>query len=239
MAEQLDDRALLEACERMRPLPRPWREVSLLGALTGESPESVAALTIGERDRRLLDVRARTLGDRLECRTSCPSCGSALEWEQEIAALQVTAVHVDPHLELGDGVAAVCRPPDSRDVAACRTSLDPAGDLFRRCVALIDPAGETSDVTRLPESARAVVEAHIAGLDPAADLTTFLTCAVCGHGWDELFDPAAFVMDEIDAYSQRLLEEVHELARVYGWSEREILAMPRSRRRRYLELILA
>jgi hypothetical protein len=31
-----------------------------------------------------------------------------------------------------------------------------------------------------------------------------------------------------------LLDAVHQLARAYHWSEREILALPRERRRQYL-----
>ncbi len=34
-----------------------------------------------------------------------------------------------------------------------------------------------------------------------------------------------------------LLEEVHHLAYHYHWAEREILAMPRSKRRQYLSLL--
>jgi hypothetical protein len=33
------------------------------------------------------------------------------------------------------------------------------------------------------------------------------------------------------------LLEVHQLARAYGWSERETLALTPRRRRRYLELV--
>jgi hypothetical protein len=39
------------------------------------------------------------------------------------------------------------------------------------------------------------------------------------------------------ATGDRLLEEVHSIARAYHWSEAEILALPLPRRRRYLDLL--
>jgi hypothetical protein len=48
---------------------------------------------------------------------------------------------------------------------------------------------------------------------------------------------AAFVWEEIEACAARLLDDVHVLARAYGWSERAILALPEMRRAAYLERV--
>jgi len=56
--------------------------------------------------------------------------------------------------------------------------------------------------------------------------------------WQSYFDPAAFLLSEVDGYAARLTGEVHRLARAYGWSEASILEMSPVRRQRYLSLLL-
>ena len=55
--------------------------------------------------------------------------------------------------------------------------------------------------------------------------------------WPFDFDPAGFVWEEIRADALQLLDEVHQLASAYRWSERAILAMSATRRAAYLARI--
>ena len=64
-----------------------------------------------------------------------------------------------------------------------------------------------------------------------------LACPACGHRWQSVFDIAAFLWREIDAWAQRTLRDVHALARGYGWHESDILALTATRRQIYLEMI--
>jgi hypothetical protein len=235
--QTIDDATLLQAWERMRPLPRPWREVALLSAVTARSLDDVAALPIGERDRRLLELRECTLGRRLECRASCPACLSELEWTHDAAALRLAPPAAEARLMLESGASAICRPPDSRDLAVSVRAGDPETTVLARCVQIADGAGTRHDVSRLSAAERECVQAHLAAIDPQAEMEMALTCPDCGHEWAVTFDPAAFVLEEIDAHAQRLIEEVHVLASAYGWAEGAVLQMPRSRRQRYLALV--
>jgi hypothetical protein len=61
-------------------------------------------------------------------------------------------------------------------------------------------------------------------------------CPVCGHAGQTLFDIAGYLWEEIRTQAQRLLHEVHALARAYGWREGDILALSAARRRAYLEM---
>ena len=47
------------------------------------------------------------------------------------------------------------------------------------------------------------------------------------------------MLDELADGADALFREVHALARHYHWSEREILGLELSRRRRYLDLLVA
>src|SRR5512139_1477437 len=104
-ARPLDDAALLAAWERTLRLTRPWREVALLSAVTGAPAEELARLPVGERDRRLLLLRERAFGGRLECESSCPACGARLEFELEAESLR---------LPTGDVPASALRISDDR-----------------------------------------------------------------------------------------------------------------------------
>src|SRR5436305_312315 len=63
-----------------------------------------------------------------------------------------------------------------------------------------------------------VLEASMAAADPMADIEIALRCPACSHGWTAAFDIATFLWSEIHAWAQRLLLDVHKLARAYGWS---------------------
>jgi hypothetical protein len=53
------------------------------------------------------------------------------------------------------------------------------------------------------------------------------------------FDIASYFWDEINAWANRILREVHILASRYGWSERDILALSPWRRQFYLDMVNA
>jgi Mor family transcriptional regulator len=96
----------------------------------------------------------------------------------------------------------------------------------------------------LEEGARALaaeeqeqVIAAMERLAPQVDLELELTCPECGHQFVLPFDLAAFFLDETRAGAGALLREVHHMALHYHWSEAEILALTRERRRAYLALL--
>jgi hypothetical protein len=75
--------------------------------------------------------------------------------------------------------------------------------------------------------------------DPLADVQLALTCPACDHKWEQAFDIADFLWNEIQAWAQQTLRDVHSLALVYGWREADVLALSPTRRQMYLELVQA
>jgi hypothetical protein len=75
--------------------------------------------------------------------------------------------------------------------------------------------------------------------DPQADTELALTCPACAHAWSEPFDIARYLMDSLEHWAETCLDQVHILARAYGWSEAQILALSPTRRARYIERVLA
>ena len=218
----------------------------MLAVATGESADGSRGCPIGERDRRLLDVRTSTFGPRLDCEATCPDCGERLELSLDGAGIRDSsraAASDDgtPGSISAGGWHVTFRLPDSADVVAAgeaETEREGSGGdrLFERCVTAARSGGQPAAPHDVPADVRDIVAARMAELDPGADLSLDLACPACDRRWSAPFDPAGFLLEEIDAYALRLLADVDVLARAYGWREPDVLALGPLRRRRYLEL---
>lgn len=230
---------LWQAAERRDPVDR-----SLLLAATAGEPggeDQLARLPLGRRDARLLALHRALGGGALEATVRCPECGEPAEFSVDPQALVAHAADAAPPAELEvDGFTVVWRSPDSRDVAAAATAGDAAAAervLLGRCVtAATGPDGEV-DGTALSSAAREAIARAMADADPLAEVLVGVSCPACGTSFAADLDVAAFVWAELRADAQRLLREVDALARAYGWTEPEVLALDDGRRAAYLELV--
>lgn len=234
---------LLEIREMGRGLPPVQRALLLLGAASPETPaERLAALPVGRRDARLLDLRAETLGPVLASETRCPSCGERLELELRTEELRGASSEgpPDPSESLTirhQEYEVVFRLPTSRDLTDVEMGEGAETRLLDRCVVEARKEDGVVAPEALPDSVVAAVSKAMAEADPLAHVELTLDCPACAHEWSASFDPAAFFWAEIEAWAPRLLREVHVLASAYGWPERDILAMSAWRREQYLSLL--
>lgn len=227
--EALGDAALLSIWERGRGLDRVGRALVLAAAAIGDRYPA-ADLPIGARDSAIAGLRAATIGPRLHGGAQCCACGERLEFEFDCA--DVMAGLAPPTATEFEIAGLHFRLPNSRDLLAAAGALD-ADEAGRRVLAsccLDAPASPD-----WPDEVVRQAEARIASLDQAADICLDFACAACDATWTERLDIAAFFWDEIDQRAQALLDDVHCLARAYGWSEASILAMAPQRRRAYLQ----
>jgi hypothetical protein len=234
---------LLEIWERgaaWHPLDQALLVVQIADADgSGEDPSE---WTIGRRDRRLLEIRRDTFGDRIAGCAECPACRSSLEFELSSARLMdlpESAAPAEQTVE-HEGVPWVMRAPNSRDlaVAAIVPDLDRARTaLLARCAQPVNRDGP--DAAGWSESQQAALGEALAVLDPLAEILLDLTCQACGHTWQCLFDIATFLWSEIRARSRRLLQDIDVLARTYGWTESEILRLSDQRRGLYVQMALS
>ena len=223
-----DDTAVLDVWERSSALERPWRELALL-ELTGHEPVEAARLPLGERDRRLLALRVSLFGRWIACETRCGACGERLDLELDGEGLAAPGVASSHDGHTADLLGAAIRPPDSTDIAAALGADDPTAVILERCV---DPPRAS-----ISQALREAATRHMVELDPAAELWLEVICPACGTAWTVLLDPAAIVVEEVDRHARRILREVDQLARAYGWREPDVLAIGPARRRAYLGLV--
>lgn len=231
---------VLAVTERCAATGNTGRALALLAAgWPDEGERELAELSLGERDRRLLALRLRTLGEPLPGRSRCSECGESFEFELTSADLRsladagpakVSATVGELELEL--------RQPNSFDLLAAERASSPAEAkraLAAACVLAACRAGRDVEPEELTDAELDEGGAFLAAAASALETRLRFECAECGHGWDEELDIAEFFSAELEVLADRLLDEVHVLARGYGWGENEILAMSARRRRRYLE----
>lgn len=221
------------------PYPTPLdRALALLqAALPHESLATLARLTIGQRDRGLLQLRANLFGPRMAGSATCPRCATPLELDIAVADLLATpASDVETALcVVTDGHQIHVRLPSTSDLAEL-TANGGALALVERC--MLEARDATGAlVEALPAAALPAIAAALAHADPLADIQFELACPQCHHRWHAPFDIVAFLWNELDAWARRLLVDVHTLARAYGWSEREILGLSPRRRAAYLQMV--
>jgi hypothetical protein len=206
----------------------------------GASPDELARLPLGRRDARLLSLHGVLGGRTLEATAACPACGEQAEFAVAADALAERAGKgVPPARVEAGGFVVSWRPPDSADLAAAGEAGDAAAAervLLSRCVlAATGPDGEV-DSTELPAESRAAVADAMAASDPLAEVLVDVECPACGTAFLADLDVGGFVWAELRAHAQRLLRDVAVLARAYGWTEAEVLALDEVRRAVYLQL---
>lgn len=238
---ELDAAALLAAWEEGQGQGVTLRALALLAAAHPEaSREELSALPLGERDRRLLDLRQGAFGCRLDGVARCPGCGATLDVALDRRSLGAEAA-AGPELALSrDGLELRFRLPDSRDLLAaeaCAGVEEARRVLAERCVVAARRGGSPVAAAALADGEVAILADALAEADPGAELLLELSCPACGHAWSEPLDVASFLWSEVEVEARRLLGEVHLLARAYGWREADVLALSPRRRRLYLEMV--
>jgi len=241
---------LLLAWERGLDQSPTRRALALLGACLPEAaPDRLADLPVGARDKHLLRLRESLFGDAVAAISQCPNCREGLDVAFSVGDIsepdggktgrEIMESPTQTHQLQAEGYTIAYRVPTSADLLAITDTpnrVEPQLALLQRCVTGLEQDGIQARVDALPSSVIAAISSEMADADPQAQIELALVCPECSHAWSALFDIAAFLWSEIHAWAHRILQQVHTLARVYGWREADILAMSVQRRQIYLEL---
>jgi hypothetical protein len=235
---------LLESWERGLGEPLTRRVLVLLAAACPElNIEELAELPVGKRDSLLLSLREALFGPDLTMVAHCPACGEQLEANVRVDELRVNQapVALDGVLEM-DGITVSYRLPASLDLLAISAEFEEQAArrlLLERCILGTSSKETVAPVdSELPEPVKDALIECMAAADPQADVRLQLACPACDHHWLAPFHIDGFMWEEIHAWAQRTLHEVHQLARAYGWREADVLALSPTRRNIYLEMSL-
>jgi hypothetical protein len=240
--------ALAALWDDARDLPAPRRAQLLLRlGYPGLPAENIAALPLGARDGLLLRLRRLLFGDEIEAVVQCPSCGETATTSFASGEL-VTDSAVDAAVRQAGAEARLevqgwrigYRLPAVKDALTLAGEPDSdARRLVELCITEAVHLGAPSRKEAIPEVVLSAIAAEMLQADPNADLLLDMACPACSRQWSVGFDVPAYLWMEVRTWARRNLREVAVLARAFGWSEAEIMAMSPVRRGDYLDLVSA
>ena len=234
------------------------RCVRRLGGISPVTEEIARGLLIADRQYLLLKLRQRTFGDLVHADLFCPwaECGRRLSLQFSLAGLPVeeaaerAPVYTFTLSELALGEADPARRvirfrlPNGGDQEAVSglvaiNEAEALSQLLCRTVVSIGPRSPVSDdeIVDLPSLARAEIEAEMFRVAPKIELNMETTCSECGRSFVAPFDLQRLFFGELRTDSDWLFRQVHYLAYNYHWAEPEIMAMPRTKRQKYIDLL--
>ncbi len=204
--------------------------------------QELAALSLGRRARCLLDLRRSFFGKDVTLSGHCRRCGASFEFAtdvDEILSADNRTESVRVKVPVGD-LELEARPLTAPDIAAF-PDLDSDQEkcaylAFQSLVAVRKTDGtvlEVSDPAQMQPDWVAALGGILEDQDPLSSIVFCLDCADCGNSWRAHFDIADLLWEELESEHAMVLEEIHLLARHYGWTEADIVAIPPVRRRAY------
>jgi hypothetical protein len=232
----LNDTDLLRLWERGAARHTLDRALLALATALPETPgESLADWPIGRRNQGLARLRCQCFGPRLRGWLACVNCGERLEFELDAQLLAGGESNEPvPTREMITLHDRAFRLPTSRDLAQAAQAADTvagAACLATSCLVTGSAPAQWEDAELI-----AIGEA-LALADPDAETRVAFRCPDCGHEWSETLDLPSFFWTEVEARVRHLLLAIDALARAYGWSEADILALSSDRRATYLEMV--
>jgi hypothetical protein len=236
------------------------RCVLRIGTISPVSEALARALLVADRQYLMLVLRGATFGEQVQATVVCPWAGCARKVDIDFAlgdipVRRATRRSTTYAMQLSDDAAfvdengaahrdVVFRLPTGGDQEliaplALQSEQRALAALLSLCTCAIGDLRQPSEmlISQLCPLARAEIERAMESVAPAVELTISGQCPECGRMFDRPLDIQDFVFDELRIGRAPLYREVHYLAYHYHWSEREIMSLPRTKRRMYIEIL--
>lgn len=227
---------LLTLWERAAVASPSRRDDVLLAVDDGAAPA-----LLGARNAALVALRTRLFGSMQSLRSNCPGCDAVAEFAVDGEALAFALRPRDDasgmHRLEAAGHHVDFKLPDIEDLRAAVQDEGFVPALLRHCVIRCKrDDGEQVPPDALPAEVAEALSRRMEILEPGASVVFDLECPGCAERWHAVMDVGEILWAELQASAERLLLDVDALAREYGWSQAEILALSPARRSAYLQL---
>jgi hypothetical protein len=235
------------------------RTVRRLGDIRPLTQDVARELQVADRQYLLLMLRQSTFGEDVRADFVCPwpDCGRRVSIHFRIDDIPVKepAERAPAYTLVLSGGAGDAEDVAQREVSfrlpngADQETVSPLlaeneaealSLLLARVVQRIGPFAPPGleRVAALPPLARAEIESEIERVAAKVELNVEVACSECGRAFVGPFDLHRFFFGELRADSELLYRQVHYLAYHYHWGERQIMAMTRNKRQKYIELLV-
>lgn len=200
--------------------PPPFATTAVLAACLGAGGDSWT-WTVGRRLQALIAVTVASRGPDWVATARCAACDAPMDLPISLGAFRRDD---DPVAISVDGVE-IALPTGADQRAWLAAGAD--GPEALRARLLPEALADRADT----------VEAALAEADPLTALGIETRCPECDAPNGLELDLEATCLALLAGEQPRMIEEIHQLAHAYHWSEAEILAVPPARRRLYLDRI--
>lgn len=236
------------------------RCVTRIGTHGPVTVDDARQLLVGDRDYLLLQLRALTFGDEVCATIACPwpDCGQRVDVDFRISDVPITERVVTGlyhRIELsaqstadGDWDPALnglrIRLPNGEDqehlsALLAENEAEALSRLLGRCIVEFGEGQEPTEalLATMPAAAKREIEGRMEALAPQSSLIMDAQCPECGRAFTAPFQLQDFFFGELRTSRELLYREIHYLAYHYHWSEQDIMAMGRDRRRNYIAVL--
>lgn len=210
--------------------------LSQLISQIGESeanPEMMSELSVADRTYALMQL-GLSLGYSQYWRSDiCHACDEQFDVSIDLSAVEIgTRPETFPEMRIEASLGPlILRAPTGADQSAIcdiDSNEQACTELLARC--LRTEGGDGVDIQRLTKRDVELIEAALDELALGVPLVATAACPNCGCE-----NSVPFAADQwLSRFSGELLDQVHEIAVSYHWSEAEILSLSRERRLSYL-----
>jgi hypothetical protein len=203
-------------------------------SVVNSSAISASSIVTADRDRVLAMVYNQLYGPKIESTVSCKHCKEKFDVDFSLTTLlaqlhpETKPVPENGVYEMAGGIAYRLPTGEDEMIAMSAIGKDPVQALLHQCLM----AG--SEIVQ-----PGVVEEQMAAIAPVLNLEMQAVCPECGKEQKVRFDMQSFLLLRLKKERPRLLYEIHRIAHSYYWSHQEILELPRSLRKQYVDLIEA
>lgn len=240
-----DERAMLDMPQ---DIPLYQRVLSLLerivrfdGIPRARTNEALRKISIGDRVTLLLYARKMILGEKIPCTITCTDCSKKMSLDLKVSEILQNRFKDQKEiydLKVDDYQMKI-RPLNALDqntlIENSVTEDLLAEKLAKSCI--LDSVPKIPSV--LTENMIDAIGMKMEEIDPLSDITLHVSCPECDHVFQTSFPAEEFIFKEFEVYSNQIVHEVHWLAFNYGWNEHDILSLPMTSRKKYVELINA
>ncbi len=210
----------------------------------GFTPAEIWSWSLKKRSQGLLAVVAATIGRQLKLKVQCmgATCREILELELDPATLgdnrPTDMISIRPE----EGTELQVRLPTGNDQLCWEQTDNLASErvfseMAARLVVKINGHSPPADWI-VPESWLEKIGADLEQHDPLMTIQLKTICPFCNENFEVDLDLEDKLLSVLAAEQKRMFNEVHRLASVYHWPEKEIIRLPRKRRAYYLACIL-
>ncbi|MEA3548273.1 MAG: hypothetical protein U9R66_11495 [Thermodesulfobacteriota bacterium] len=202
------------------------------------NPSVVGQLCVADRQYLMLQLASMLEGNLFWILSSCSSCKNDFDICVKRSDLPVKgAGHGYPFATVKlDGAELTCRIPVGEDQEKIEHLADDDALhlLLEHCIEGVNGEEvEKSFVDSLTPADIGRIEDVLEDISPSVTTSLLTRCPECDAEQVIELDPYKLPVTETGNFYQ----EIHTLATAYHWSEQDIMALPRSRRRIYLDLI--